>query len=34
VLPGWDIAACYRAVIQVGGDIYGWLRIADGRTLF
>jgi len=33
-LPGWDIAACYRPVIQVGGDIYGWLRMADGRTLF
>lgn len=34
VLQGWDIAACYRPVIQVGGDIYGWLRMADGRTLF
>ena len=34
VLPGWDIAACYRPVIQVGGDIYGWLRMGDGRTLF
>lgn len=34
VLPGWDVAACYRPVIQVGGDIYGWLRMADGRTLF
>ena len=34
VLPGWDIAAFYRPVIQVGGDIYGWLRMADGRTLF
>jgi len=34
VMPGWDIAACYRPVIQVGGDIYGWLRMADGRTLF
>ena len=34
MLPGWDIAACYRPVIQVGGDIYGWLRMADGRTLF
>jgi len=34
VLPGWDIAACYRPVIQVGGDIYGWIRMADGRTLF
>ena len=34
VLPGWDIAAIYRPVIQVGGDIYGWLRMVDGRTLF
>src|SRR5450432_3262308 len=34
VLPGWDIAACYLPVIQVGGDIYGWLRMVDGRTLF
>src|SRR5437762_9061983 len=34
VLPGWDIAACYRPVIQVGGDIYGWIRMTDGRTLF
>jgi serine phosphatase RsbU (regulator of sigma subunit) len=34
LLPGWEIAACYKPVIQVGGDIYGWLRIPDGRTLF
>jgi phosphoserine phosphatase RsbU/P len=34
VLPGWDVAACYRPVIQVGGDIYGWLRMKDGRILF
>src|ERR1700731_2784967 len=33
-LPGWDVAACYRPVIQVGGDIYGWLHMNDGRTLF
>lgn len=33
-LPGWEVAACYRPVIQVGGDIYGWLRMADSRTLF
>jgi sigma-B regulation protein RsbU (phosphoserine phosphatase) len=33
-LPGWDVAAAYRPVIQVGGDIYGWLRMRDGRTLF
>ena len=33
-LPGWEIAAEYRPVIQVGGDIYGWLRMPDQRTLF
>jgi sigma-B regulation protein RsbU (phosphoserine phosphatase) len=33
-LAGWDIAACFRPVIQVGGDIYGWLRLKDGRILF
>lgn len=33
-LPGWEVAACYRPVIQVGGDIYGWLRMADGKVLF
>ena len=33
-LRGWEIAACYRPVIQVGGDIYGWMRMSDGRTLF
>jgi len=34
VLPGWQVATCYRPVIQVGGDIYGWLRMRDGRVLF
>ena len=33
-VPGWEVAACYRPVIQVGGDIYGWLRMKDGRVLF
>src|SRR5712691_12896274 len=33
-MPGWQVATCYRPVIQVGGDIYGWLRMKDGRTLF
>jgi sigma-B regulation protein RsbU (phosphoserine phosphatase) len=33
-LPGWEVATCYRPVIQVGGDIYGWLRMKDGRVLF
>jgi phosphoserine phosphatase RsbU/P len=34
VLPGWQVATCYRPVIQVGGDIYGWLKMKDGRILF
>src|SRR5712691_2331418 len=34
VMPGWQVATCYRPVIQVGGDIYGWLRMKDGRVLF
>ena len=34
VLPGWEVATCYRPVIQVGGDIYGWLRMKDDRVLF
>lgn len=33
-LPGWDVAACFRPVIEVGGDIYGWLRMKDDRMLF
>lgn len=33
-LPGWEVATCYRPVIQVGGDIYGWLRMREGRILF
>jgi len=33
-LEGWEIAACYRPVIEVGGDIYGWLPIKNGRWLF
>jgi len=34
LLQGWQIATCYRPVIQVGGDIYGWLRMRDRRVLF
>ncbi|MGB9473822.1 MAG: fused response regulator/phosphatase [Candidatus Udaeobacter sp.] len=33
-MPGWEIAAYYRPLIQVGGDIYGWVRMKDGRILF
>jgi sigma-B regulation protein RsbU (phosphoserine phosphatase) len=34
LLPGWQVATCYRPVIQVGGDIYGWLQMKNGRILF
>ena len=33
-LPGWEVAAGFRPVIEVGGDIYGWLPMKDGRVLF
>jgi serine phosphatase RsbU (regulator of sigma subunit) len=33
-LTGWEIAACYRPLIEVGGDIYGWLPIKHDRWLF
>ena len=33
-LEGWDLAAHYEPVIQVGGDIYDWLRLPDGRSFF
>ena len=33
-LAGWDIATCYHPVIEVGGDIYGWLPTRNGRWLF
>lgn len=33
-LEGWEIATCYRPVIEVGGDIYGWLPIKNGGWLF
>jgi sigma-B regulation protein RsbU (phosphoserine phosphatase) len=33
-LRGWEVAARYRPVIQVGGDIYGWLRMQEGQVLF
>ncbi|MGB8341684.1 MAG: fused response regulator/phosphatase [Chthoniobacterales bacterium] len=33
-LLGWEVATVYRPVIQVGGDIYGWFKMTDRRTLF
>jgi sigma-B regulation protein RsbU (phosphoserine phosphatase) len=34
LLAGWEIAACYRPLIEVGGDIYGWLPIKNNQWLF
>ena len=33
-IAGWDVAACFRPVIEVGGDIYGWLRVGPERMIF
>ncbi len=32
-IAGWELAAHYAPVIQVGGDIYDWLRLPDRRWL-
>jgi len=32
--PGWKVGAYFEPLIQVGGDIYGWERLTDGRWLF
>jgi serine phosphatase RsbU (regulator of sigma subunit) len=33
-IDGWEVAAYYQPVIQVGGDIFDWLRLRDGGWLF
>ena len=33
-LKGWDVAAYYQPVIQIGGDIFDWIRLPDGSSLF
>jgi len=33
-LKGWDVAAYYQPVIQIGGDIFDWTRLPDGSWLF
>lgn len=30
-IPGWDVAATWRAAQQVGGDFYDFIKLADGR---
>ncbi len=32
-LPGWEFAAHYHPLIQVGGDIYDWVKARDGSLL-
>ncbi len=34
IILGWEAAAHYQPVIQVGGDMYDWLRRPDGGWLF
>jgi sigma-B regulation protein RsbU (phosphoserine phosphatase) len=33
-IPGWEVATSYQPVIEVGGDIYGWIGMKDRRLLF
>lgn len=33
-IEGWDVASRFQPVIQVGGDIYDWQRLADKSWLF
>ena len=30
-VPGWNMDVHYQPVIQVGGDIYDWMRLPDGK---
>ncbi|MEA3187340.1 MAG: phosphoserine phosphatase RsbU/P [Chthoniobacter sp.] len=32
-IPGWEFAAHYHPLIQVGGDIYDWVKARDGSLL-
>jgi sigma-B regulation protein RsbU (phosphoserine phosphatase) len=33
-MDGWQAEVLYAPLIQVGGDIYGWRRLPEGRWLF
>jgi len=33
-VPGWEVEAHFEPLIQVGGDIYGWKELSDGRWMF
>lgn len=32
-IEDWEIQTCFAPLIEVGGDIYGWERLHDGRWL-
>jgi serine phosphatase RsbU (regulator of sigma subunit) len=34
VLRDWEVQAKYVPLLEVGGDMYGWEPLADGRCLF
>jgi phosphoserine phosphatase RsbU/P len=33
-LAGWSVQSLYRPLIQVGGDMFGWRPVGEGRWLF
>lgn len=33
-LGGWSVQTMYQPVIQVGGDVFGWRPMGEGRWLF
>lgn len=32
-LAGWSVQTIYQPLVQVGGDVFGWRPLRDGRTL-
>jgi sigma-B regulation protein RsbU (phosphoserine phosphatase) len=34
VVPGWELAACFRPAREVGGDLYDAFALDDGRLAF
>ena len=33
-LAGWSVQSMYQPLIQVGGDVFGWRPVGEGRWLF
>jgi phosphoserine phosphatase RsbU/P len=33
-VPSWALESYFEPLIQVGGDVYGWRAIGDGRCIF